>query len=73
MRLQKELPDSSIPATMIKKVRESFDNLLKHSRGLAEAGRSRHILDFIYGVNLSRVLSQLFKVGSNGSNTITCP
>jgi DNA topoisomerase I len=47
-------------------IRESFDNLLKSSRGLAEAGRFRHILDFIYELNLSRVLSQLFKVGSNG-------
>jgi DNA topoisomerase-1 len=47
-------------------INESFDNLLKPSRGLAEAGRSRHILDFIYGVNLSRALSQLFKVDRNG-------
>src|SRR5919199_4067938 len=47
-------------------IRESFDNLLKPSTGLAEAGRCRHILDFIYGVNLSRALSQLFKVGNNG-------
>jgi DNA topoisomerase-1 len=47
-------------------IRESFDNLLKPNRGLAEAGRSRHILDFIYGVNLSRALSQSFKVGNNG-------
>ena len=47
-------------------IRESFDNLLKPSRGLAEAGRSRHILDFIYGVNLSRALSQLLKADNNG-------
>jgi DNA topoisomerase-1 len=46
-------------------IMESFDNLLKPSRVLAEAGRSRHMFDFIYGVNLSRDLSQLFKVGSN--------
>ncbi len=46
-------------------IRKSFDNLLKPSRGLAEAGRCRHILDFIYGVNLSRALSQLFKVDNN--------
>jgi DNA topoisomerase I len=46
-------------------IRESFHNLLKPSRGLAEAGRSRHILDFIYGVNLSRALSQSFKVDNN--------
>ncbi|HET6799778.1 MAG TPA: DNA topoisomerase I, partial [Nitrososphaeraceae archaeon] len=47
-------------------IRESFDNLLKPNRGLAEAGRSRHILDFIYGVNLSRALSQSFKISNNG-------
>src|SRR5918999_1042710 len=47
-------------------IRESFDNLLKPNRGLAEAGRSRHILDFLYGVNLSRALSQSFKIGNNG-------
>jgi DNA topoisomerase-1 len=44
-------------------ISESFANLLKPNKGLAEAGRSRHILDFIYGVNLSRALSQSFKVG----------
>lgn len=41
-------------------IRESFDNLLKPSAGLAEAGRSRHLLDFLYGVNLSRALAQSF-------------
>src|SRR5881296_3465450 len=34
-------------------IRESFANLVKPNSGLAEAGRSRHMLDFIYGVNLS--------------------
>jgi DNA topoisomerase I len=29
-------------------IRESFDNLLKPSRVLVEAGRSRHMFDFIY-------------------------
>jgi DNA topoisomerase-1 len=37
-------------------IRDSFANLAKPNYGLAEAGRSRHILDFIYGVNLSRAL-----------------
>jgi DNA topoisomerase-1 len=46
-------------------IRESFNNLLKPSAGLAEAGRSRHLLDFIYGVNLSRALAQSFKAGSD--------
>jgi DNA topoisomerase I len=47
-------------------IRNSFDNLLKPSKGLAEAGRSRHMIDFIYGVNLSRALTQSFKVSNEG-------
>ena len=47
-------------------IRNSFDNLLKPSKGLAEAGRSRHMIDFIYGVNLSRALTQSFKVSNYG-------
>jgi len=46
-------------------IRNSFDNLLPPSRGLAEAGRSRHLIDFIYGVNLSRALTQAFKNSNN--------
>jgi len=42
-------------------IMESFANLAKPNCGLAEAGRSRHILDFIYGVNLSRALIRSFK------------
>ena len=47
-------------------IRNSFDNLLKPNKGLAEAGRSRHMIDFIYGVNLSRALTQSFKVSNDG-------
>jgi DNA topoisomerase I len=42
-------------------IRTSFENLLKPRNTLAEAGRTRHIIDFIYGVNLSRALTQSFK------------
>jgi DNA topoisomerase I len=42
-------------------IRDSFANLVKPNYGLAEAGRSRHMLDFIYGVNLSRALVRSFK------------
>jgi DNA topoisomerase-1 len=42
-------------------IRESFVNLEKPSSRLAEAGRSRHMLDFIYGVNLSRALAGSLK------------
>jgi DNA topoisomerase-1 len=42
-------------------IRGSFANLAKPNVRLAEAGRSRHMLDFIYGVNLSRALVRSFK------------
>lgn len=42
-------------------IRESFDSLAKPNSGLAEAGRARHMLDFIYGVNLSRALARSLK------------
>ena len=42
-------------------IRNSFANMAKPNCGLAEAGRSRHMLDFIYGVNLSRALIRSFK------------
>ena len=47
-------------------IRNSFDNLLKPSKGLADAGISRHIIDFIYGVNLSRALTQSYKKSNDG-------
>lgn len=47
-------------------VREAFATLAPPSSGLAEAGRSRHALDFIYGVNLSRALAQSFKASNKG-------
>jgi len=47
-------------------IRNSFANLLRPSKGLAEAGRSRHMIDFIYGINLSRALTQSYKVSNDG-------
>jgi DNA topoisomerase-1 len=47
-------------------VREAFATLAPPSSGLAKAGRSRHALDFIYGVNLSRALVQSFKASNKG-------
>jgi DNA topoisomerase-1 len=44
----------------------SFDSLLNPSKTLAEAGRTRHLIDFIYGINLSRALTQSFKKSNNG-------
>jgi len=36
----------------------SFENLEPQEGGLARAGRARHAIDFVWGVNLSRALSQ---------------
>jgi DNA topoisomerase-1 len=46
-------------------IRNSFDNLLPPDKRLAEAGRSRHLVDFIFGVNLSRALTEAFKNSNN--------
>lgn len=40
-------------------LRSAFENMEQGTgQGLADAGRARHMLDFIYGVNLSRALSE---------------
>jgi len=49
-------------------IRESFASVTKPNSGLAEAGRSRHMLDFIYGVNLSRALAKSLKTASRYRN-----
>lgn len=36
---------------------QSFNNLLPPSQKLKDAGTSRHMIDFIYGINLSRALT----------------
>ena len=47
-------------------IRNSFDNLVKPNKGLAEAGRTRHMIDFIYGINLSRALTQSYMSSNDG-------
>jgi DNA topoisomerase I len=47
-------------------IRNSFDNLLPPSKSLADAGRSRHMIDVIYGINLSRALTQAYKNSNDG-------
>lgn len=37
---------------------EAFDNLESFDKGMTEAGLTRHILDFYYGINVSRALMQ---------------
>jgi DNA topoisomerase-1 len=39
-------------------LQEAFDNLEEFDRGMTDAGITRHILDYYYGVNVSRALMQ---------------
>ena len=39
--------------------------------GLARAGRTRHFIDFVWGVNLSRVLSQSVLSSGHGYRTVS--
>lgn len=44
---------------------ESYENAKKPDFALAEAGEARHILDWFWGINLSRALSLSLKKASN--------
>ena len=47
-------------------LRQSFNNLLERDRWLmAEAGRTRHFIDFIWGISLSRLIMEEVKHGVN--------
>ena len=48
-------------------IRGAFDSLEKPNARFAEAGRSRHLLDFVYGVNLSRALVAAFRSSDKGA------
>jgi DNA topoisomerase I len=44
-------------------VMRAFDGELAPAHGLARAGRLRHAIDFVWGVNLSRALSEPLRTG----------
>lgn len=46
---------------------KSFENLLPPNHQLKEAGISRHFIDFIYGINFSRILTNTIRKYSNES------
>ncbi|WP_230207482.1 DNA topoisomerase I [Candidatus Nitrosocosmicus agrestis] len=48
----------------------SFKNLLPPNNNLKEAGISRHTIDFIYGINLSRALTNSLKKRSAKNNNV---
>lgn len=52
-------------------VKESFSHLEPMNESLAQAGRTRHIVDFLWGVNLSRALSGAYVRSGQGYRNIT--
>ena len=52
-------------------IKSAFAGTIAPSGGLAAAGRSRHMLDFLYGINLSRALSQSFKSTRGGYRSLS--
>lgn len=53
-------------------LRKAFDGLGTQSdQGLARAGRARHAIDFVWGVNLSRALSQSALVSGHKYRTVS--
>lgn len=51
---------------------EAFEKASNSPRnGLANAGRARHVVDFVWGVNLSRVLSQSAMIASQKYRTVS--
>ncbi|MFC1754611.1 DNA topoisomerase, partial [Thermoproteota archaeon] len=55
-----------------KELQTAFRNAGKGlGNGLAKAGRTRHIIDFIFGVNLSRALSESYYLSNTGYKNIT--
>ena len=53
-------------------LRQAFKNAKQGLGGrMAEAGRTRHVIDFLYGVNLSRALSEAFLSSGRGYRTMS--
>ncbi len=53
-------------------IRQAFSNLRKnHALALAEAGRARHVVDFVWGVNLSRALSEAYFAANRRYRMVT--
>ena len=48
-------------------INQSFNNLQEPNIRIAEAGKARHLIDFIFGINLSRALVNCLSV-SNQNN-----
>ena len=55
-----------------KEIIESIDNAkIIENEKLAEAGRTRHVVDFIWGINLSRALTESYYSSGKGFRTLS--
>jgi DNA topoisomerase-1 len=52
-------------------LRESFSNLETINQSFAQAGCTRHVIDFLWGINLSRALSGAYLNSGRGFRNIT--
>jgi len=52
-------------------IRASFNNLSKLDKEMAEAGECRHVLDWLWGINVSRALMDLYRTFSGKSYTLS--
>ncbi len=52
-------------------IRHSFSNLEPLNPNLTSAGRARHAMDFLWGINFSRALNQAGKSNSNRNGNLT--
>ncbi len=52
-------------------IKQSFSNLEPMNSSLAQAGRTRHVVDFLWGINLSRALSGAYAKATQGYRNVT--
>lgn len=52
-------------------IQDSFSNAVLITSLLASAGRARHVMDFVWGVNFSRALTQISKIESGQFRNLT--
>lgn len=65
--ITKDSPRAKFSTLTRAEVREAIHNARPGIDGrLAEAGRARHVMDFIYGINLSRALSEAYLSTKSG-------
>lgn len=52
-------------------IRYSFSHLERIQESLATAGELRHVVDFVWGINLSRALTRAYRLSGHGYRNLT--